>query len=85
MLKKHYLMILYTQILLIVLAILTYIAYFQALQMNPFLASIFMILGFVSGIAAFMLVFFAFETTSKQKPFKKRYTDHNLYKRKSKK
>jgi hypothetical protein len=76
-------MILYTQILLIVLAILTYIAYFQALQMNPFLASIFMILGFASGVIAFMLVFFAFEITSKQKPSKKRYTDHDLSMRKS--
>jgi hypothetical protein len=75
MLKKYYPMILFIQILLIMLAILTYFAYFQALQMNLLLANIFMILGFVSGIATFMLVFFAFEITSKQKPSKKRHTD----------
>jgi len=63
MLKKYYPMILYVQVLLIVLSILTYFAYVQALQTSPLLANLFMILGFASGIAAFVLIFFAFDLT----------------------
>lgn len=67
MLKKYYPMILFIQTLLIVLSILTYVAYLQALQISSLLATIFMILGFASGIAAFVLVFFAFETSPGKK------------------
>ena len=63
MLKKYYPIILYIQVLSIVLSILTYVAYLLALQTNPLLANIFMILGFAAGIAAFALVFFAFDLT----------------------
>jgi hypothetical protein len=63
LLKEHYPMILYIQVLLITLSILTYVAYVLALQTSPLLASLFMILGFASGIAAFVLVFFAFDLT----------------------
>ena len=61
MLKKYYPLILYLQVLLIVLSILTYVAYLQALQTSPLLASIYMILGIASGIVAFVLLFFAFD------------------------
>jgi len=60
---KYYPLILYLQVLLIGLSILTYVAYLQALQSSPLLASIFMILGIASGIAAFVLLFFAFNLT----------------------
>jgi ABC-type xylose transport system permease subunit len=61
MLKKYYPMVLYIQILLILLSILTYFAYLQALQLSPLLANVFIILGLASGIVAFALVFFAFD------------------------
>ena len=70
MLKKHYLMVLYIQILLIVLSVLSYVAYLQALQTSSLLAQIFMVLGFSSGIVAFVLVFFAFDLAFNKKPNK---------------
>jgi hypothetical protein len=39
MLKKYYQMVLYIQTLLILLSILTYFAYLQALQLSPLLAN----------------------------------------------
>ena len=66
MLKKYYQMVLYIQTLLILLSILTYFAYLQALHLSPLLANAFIILGLASGIAAFVLVFLTFDLTFKK-------------------
>jgi hypothetical protein len=59
-------MVLYIQTLLILLSILTYFAYIQALHLSPLLSNVFIILGLASGIAAFVLVFLAFDLTFKK-------------------
>ena len=54
------------QILLICLSVVSLFAYFEALQIDPFLSRIFMVLGFGSIAAAAAMIFFAFKTTSEQ-------------------
>jgi hypothetical protein len=64
--RKYDTAMLGVQILLIGLSVVSLFAYFEALQISPFLTDVFMVLGFASIAAAAVMIFFAYKTTPEQ-------------------
>jgi hypothetical protein len=68
--RKYDTTLLGMQILLIFLSVVSLFAYFVALQIDPLLTYIFMVLGFGSIASAGVMIFFAYKTTPEQDPNK---------------
>ena len=68
--RKYDTTLLGMQILLIFLSVVSLFAYFVALQTDPLLTYIFMVLGFGSIASAGVMIFFAYKTTPEQDPNK---------------
>jgi hypothetical protein len=68
--RKYDTTLLGVQVLLIGLSVVSLFAYFEALQIDPFLTEVFMVLGFGSIAAAGVMIFFAYTTAPEQDPNK---------------
>jgi hypothetical protein len=68
--RKYDTTLLGVQVLLIGLSVVSLFAYFEALQIDPLLTEVFMVLGFGSIAAAGVMIFFAYTTTPEQDPNK---------------
>jgi hypothetical protein len=62
--RKYDTTLLGVQVLLIGLSVVSLFAYFEALQVDPLLTDVFMVLGFGSIAAAGVIIFFAYQTTN---------------------